>query len=88
MAKRGSDIQPGEFYEDSAHHPCVCVGVSEHNDEIWGISLIDGSQPRSCSLNHSGVRKLTIAEVQEWKDKGPPEVRNDPKFPREKKWWR
>ena len=81
-------IKPGEFYEDSSYHPCLCVASSVDNDEIWGISLIDGTHPRSCSLRHSGVCKLTIEEVWEWKSKGPPQVHNDPFFPKERKWWR
>ena len=82
------DFRPGDFYEDADYHPCVCVGVSTEGDEIWGISLIDGSQPRACSLTRSGIRKLSIAEVWEWKKNGPPEVRKDPSFPISKKWWR
>ena len=81
-------IKPGEFYEDCSYHPCVCVGSSLEHDEIWGISLIDGTHPRSCSFRHCGVRKLTIAEVWEWRSQGPPEVRDDPSFPSDRKWWR
>ena len=61
----------GDIYEDSAHHPCLCVEINVPNDEIWGISLVDGSYPRSCSLEHSGVRELTIEEAwrirQSWR---------------------
>lgn len=60
---------PGDLYEDCAHHPCLCVGVSEEDDGIWGISLIDGSYPRSCSLNHCGVQKLTVDEAWELKQR-------------------
>ena len=80
-------IQPGDFYEDSAYHPCVCVECSIEKDEIWGISLIDGSYPRSESLSLSGIRKLDIGQVWEWKTNGAPELRNDPSFPEEKRWW-
>ena len=81
-------ILPGDFYEDCAYHPCVCVASSIEDDDLCGISLIDGTQPRSCSLKHCGVRRLTIEQVWEWKTKGPPDVRDDPAFPLEKKWWR
>jgi hypothetical protein len=54
---------PGDIYEDCAYHPVFCVSASEEDDEIWGISLIDGSYPRNCSLAHCGVRKLTVGEA-------------------------
>lgn len=58
-------IQPGEIYQDCASHPCLCFGVEQEEDDIaiWGISLIDGSYPRSCSLNHCGVHKMTLEEA-------------------------
>ncbi len=37
-------IKPGQIYEDCAYHPCLCIEATEH--DVWGISLIDGSQPR------------------------------------------
>lgn len=58
-----SQFAPGDIYEDCAEHPCLCIGVSEEDDEIWGISLIDGSYPRACSLAHCGVEKLTPQEA-------------------------
>jgi hypothetical protein len=61
--KQNEKIEIGDIYEDSAMHPCLTVGVDYEDDEIWGISLIDGSQPRSCSLTFSGVRKLTVDEA-------------------------
>ena len=58
------NIKPGDIYEDSAYHPVLCVGVeTPGGDGIWGISLIDGSEPRSCSILHSGVRKLSVDEA-------------------------
>jgi len=54
---------PGDIYEDCAYHPVLCVSASEENDEIWGVSLIDGSYPRNCSLAHCGVRKVTVEEA-------------------------
>jgi hypothetical protein len=61
------DFAPGDIYKDCSDHPCLCVEVDVAADEIWGISLIDGSHPRSCSLQHCGVRKLTVAEAWEIK---------------------
>jgi len=60
---------PGDLYEDCAYHPCLCVGVDVEDDNIWGVSLIDGSYPRSCSLDHCGVRKLDAEEAWEIKQR-------------------
>lgn len=57
------EFRVGDLYEDSEFHPCLVVGVDYDEDDIWGISLIDGSYPRSCSLSHSGVKKLTVEEA-------------------------
>ncbi|MCP4308373.1 MAG: hypothetical protein GY788_26535 [bacterium] len=56
-------FQPGDLYEDCAFHPVLCVGVDEEEDEMWGISLIDGSQPRAVSPQHCGPLRLTVEEV-------------------------
>jgi len=77
------DIRPGEFYEDCAFHPCLCTRSSEEDDEISGISLVDGSSPRCCSPRHCGVRKLELPEVLHWKYFGP----NDCSVPTEHRWW-
>ncbi len=55
------EIGPGDIYEDCNFHPVLCV--SRDGDEVQGISLIDGSRPRACSLSHCGVVKLDIASV-------------------------
>lgn len=67
-------IKPGDFYEDSFYHPCICVSVDMEADSLSGISLIDGSFPRSCSLRYSGVRILTLSEVVYWKFQGPKDI--------------
>ena len=67
-------IKPGDIYEDSFYHPCLCTEVSDYS--IFGISLIDGSYPRGEDIELSGVRKLTIEEAVIWKIKGP-EMMND-----------
>jgi hypothetical protein len=61
------DIHSGDIYEDSALHPCLCIEVDYINDDIWGVSLVDGSYPRACSLMNSGVRKLRLEDA--WKQK-------------------
>lgn len=77
------DLQPGDIYEDCAYHPCLCLGAEPNGFEIWGISLVDGSYPRSCDLQHCGVRKLTLEEAWRWKRHGPPDIELDPAH----RWW-
>jgi len=36
-------VRPGDFYEYCFFHPVVCVRVDD--DDVQGISLIDGSEP-------------------------------------------
>jgi hypothetical protein len=55
------EICPGDIYEDCSFHPVLCTYVDE--DEVGGISLIDGTAPRACSISHCGVIKLPIAAV-------------------------
>ena len=63
------DIQPGDIYEDSAYHPCLCLGVDDYG--VWGVSLIDGSYPRAEDFSFSGIRKLSPQEAWLWKTQGP-----------------
>jgi hypothetical protein len=62
-AAAANEIVPGDIYEDCAYHPVLCTW--REGDEVAGISLIDGSHPRSCSLAHCGVVKLDIADVHQ-----------------------
>jgi hypothetical protein len=45
-------LKPGDIYESCSYHPVLCLGVDYRRDEIWGVSLSDGSYPRACSLVH------------------------------------
>lgn len=56
-------IGPGDIYEDCSFHPVLCTNIDD--DEVNGISLIDATSPRACSLTHCGVIKLAIADVLE-----------------------
>ncbi|MFC0007287.1 hypothetical protein [Micromonospora siamensis] len=58
---RPGDIRPGDIYEDCSFHPVLCTHVD--GDEIGGISLIDASSPRACSLSGCAVVKLSVADV-------------------------
>jgi hypothetical protein len=58
---RPGRISPGDIYEDCSFHPVLCT----HNDgdQIQGISLIDASMPRACSVGFCAVVELSIDDV-------------------------
>jgi len=64
-------IKVGDIYEDCSYHPVFCTEID--GDNIAGISLIDGSFPRSCSIKHCGVTKLSLKQTMEIKKNGPSE---------------
>ena len=51
-------------YEDCDYHPCVITTLDIENDDIRGVSLIDGTTPRSCSLDHCGVSFFTKQDAE------------------------
>jgi hypothetical protein len=53
----------GGLYEDCAYHPCLCIEIDEAERCLMGISLMDGSLPRSCSIDHCGPEVLTVHEA-------------------------
>jgi hypothetical protein len=75
--KRRPGIRPGDIYEDCGFHPCLCylaepVRASrgwrcllrvQQDLDLSGISLLDGSRPRSCSTRHCAPRKLTLDQA-------------------------
>ncbi|MEV5768009.1 hypothetical protein AB0L34_26015 [Micromonospora sp. NPDC052213] len=58
---QAADIKPGEIYEDCHFHPVLCL--YNDGDQIHGISLIDASSPRACSIGFCAVIKLTVDDV-------------------------
>ena len=64
-----TEIKAGEFYEDSLSHPCVCIAIE--GTEIQGISLVDGTYPRSENIHYTTIRKLSITESWQWRLQGP-----------------
>lgn len=56
-------IAVGDIYEDCAYHPVLCTLADYDGDELAGISLIDGSSPRSCSPTFCGPARLTVEEA-------------------------
>lgn len=79
-------IVPGQIYEDCSSHPCLCIGTDD--GAVWGISLIDGSQPRSCDLRACGVRILSVEEAWRIKQDGPTDPQTRASYPPERRWWR
>lgn len=63
-------IRPGDIYEDCNYHPVICI--ENDRGDLLGISMIDGSGPRGCSMFHCGVVKLSIKKAteikQNWSD--------------------
>lgn len=78
------DLRPGDLFEDCRYHPCLCYDVGDPSDAaaVFGISLVDGSTCQ-CSVIHCGLRKLTPAEVWQWKSQGPVDQQLDPAD----RWW-
>jgi hypothetical protein len=85
MKEQEQPIMPGDIYEDCAFHPVLCVKVDD--DEVSGVSLVDGSWPRSCSLSHCGVRKLTLQQAWHWKLHGPANLPADVELKGAQRWW-
>jgi hypothetical protein len=78
-------IRPGDFYEDGFFHPCLCTSADA--ESVSGISLIDGSAPRTCDVKLGGVRKLTLDQVVKWKQSGPQDI-DEPWCPLpDHQWW-
>lgn len=53
----------GDIIETCRYHPVLVLYVDEAEDDIGGISLLDGSEPNSCSLIHCGLVKLAPDDV-------------------------
>jgi hypothetical protein len=61
-----SEITIGSIYEDCAYHPVLCTFKNDEEDEMGGISLIDG-QLRSCSVFHCGPEPISLSQALEIK---------------------
>jgi len=80
-------LKPGDIYESCSYHPVLCLGVNYKLDNIWGISLIDGTYPRACSLLHCGVRKLTPKQAWRIRMHGPLEIEARESLSSSSRWW-
>lgn len=59
-------IKIGDIYEDCGCHPCLCVKVD--GDDIDGISLVDASYPRCCSIHHCAPKKISINKAMQMRE--------------------
>ena len=81
------NIKVGDIYESCSFHPVLCLGVDYKKDEIWGVSLIDGTYPISCSLLCCGVRKLSPKQAWETKMFGPLDIEVRNGMSKQNRWW-
>ena len=90
MSRLKAELQlaPGDLYEDCSFHPVVCFTVDYDLDEISGVSLIDGSYPRWCSLRGCGIRKLTVDEAWQIKLRGPDSEEDMARISADRRWWK
>ena len=87
LAKAELQLSVGDIYEDCFFHPVLCMGINYEEDDIWGVSLVDGSYPHSCSLVHCGVRKLTPEEAWDIRMHGPVSEEDRARVSPDKRWW-
>jgi hypothetical protein len=80
-------IRVGDIFEDCAFHPVLCLGADYQGDTLWGISLIDGTYPRSCSFIHCGVCKLSLEEAWNIKKSGPSDEAAASLIDPDRRWW-
>lgn len=65
--KRLTRFEIGDYYLDCFGHPCVVTEVNTvygiwyglWDIDIAGVSLVDGTAPRSCSVYHCAPEKIT-----------------------------
>ncbi|MGW3415681.1 hypothetical protein [Streptomyces sp. NPDC000888] len=57
-------IRVGDIYEDCSFHPILCTDIDDDGGVVLsGISLIDGTFPRSCDARHCGPIRIAVEDV-------------------------
>ncbi len=87
QAYKRLNIKVGDIFESCNYHPVLCLGVDYKADEIWGISLIDGTHPQCCSLVHCGIKRLSPKQAWKIKTHGPLDLEVRDSFSIENRWW-
>ena len=92
MKTKQDKIKVGEFYEDCAYHPVLCTKIN--GDNVEGISLVDGSFPRCCSIRNCGPKSISFKTAVRLKKYGPSKSKKEHIDELEKegewkfdKWW-
>jgi hypothetical protein len=65
-----AEIRVGSLYLDCFFHPTLCTYVDAEDDEIGGVSLIDGTTPRACSPQHCGPEPIDLERAMAIKKSG------------------
>jgi hypothetical protein len=84
---RKSKFKPGDLYQDMSLHPCLCIGASVDGRDVWGVSLVDGSYPRSCDPEFQSISKLSLEQAWVWRTKGPQGLAQDVRILPDEQWW-
>jgi hypothetical protein len=63
-------LKPGDFFIHCSYHPCLCFNYNEEEDEVEGISLIDGKMV-NCSIIYYNHEKISFEKAIEMKVNGP-----------------
>jgi hypothetical protein len=59
-----ASIRVGDIYEDCSFHPVLCTEIDAKDDVVLsGISLIDGTFPRSCDGKYCAPIPIRIEDV-------------------------
>ncbi|MCX5559305.1 hypothetical protein [Streptomyces sp. NBC_00038] len=57
-------IRVGDIYEDCSFHPVLCTEIDVDGAVVLsGVSLIDGSFPRSCDGRYCAPIRIPVADV-------------------------
>lgn len=57
-------IRVGDIYEDCSFHPVLCTEIDDDGAVVLsGISLIDGSFPRSCDGQYCSPIRIRVEQV-------------------------
>lgn len=59
--KSQRSFKPGDLYLDCAGHPVLCT--ESDGEQIGGISLVDGTWPRGCSILSCHPKRISIAQA-------------------------
>ncbi|MFI1400377.1 hypothetical protein [Streptomyces sp. NPDC020681] len=62
--RNSAGIRVGDVYEDCSFHPVLCTEIDDDGGVVLsGISLIDGSFPRSCDGQHCAPIRIPVEGV-------------------------